>query len=369
LKTLDERMMALALTQARKGWGRTSPNPMVGAVVAKGETVIATGFHARAGGPHAEVVALERAGAEARGAALYVTLEPCHHHGRTPPCTQAILDAGIERVVIGERDPNPHVPGKGAEYLAARGLEVYLGVLEARCSALNEFFRKHITTGRPFVLLKSAAGLDGKIAAASGHSRWVTGEKTRAYVHRLRNGVDAILVGRGTAAADDPSLNTRLPGRRRGRDPIRILVDTRLNTPLSARIFDRNFGGPTIVGCGPSPNEVKVQALRGLGVEVWPLPLCQGRVSLAALTERLGQKGLTSLLIEGGSEVNAAALLIEKIVDKIIFCYAPKIIGGRTAPTLVGGPGTATVDESLRVDIVKIRRLGLDFIVEAVPRY
>jgi len=369
LKTLDEKLMALALAQARKGWGRTSPNPMVGAVVAKGEKVIAAGFHARAGGPHAEAAALQRAGAEAQGATLYVTLEPCHHYGRTPPCTQAILEAGIKRVVIAQRDPNPHVPGQGAEYLADRGLEVRLGVLEDKCSALNEFFRKHITTGRPFVLLKSAAGLDGKIAAASGHSRWVTGEKTRAYVHHLRDGVDAVLVGRGTAAADDPSLSTRLPGRRKGRDPVRVLVDTRLSLPLSARIFDRHFGGPTIVGCGPSPDKAKVRALQDLGVEVWPLPLCQGRVSLAALTERLGQKGLISLLIEGGSEVNAAALLIEKIVDKIIFCYAPKIIGGRTAPTLVGGPGAATMDESLPVDIIKIRRLGRDLVVEAVPRY
>jgi len=368
LRTPDEKMMALALTQARKGWGRTSPNPMVGAVVVKDGRVIAKGYHARAGGPHAEIAALERAGAEAKGAELYVTLEPCHHKGRTPPCTQAILAAGVKRVVIGERDPNPHVPGGGADYLASKGLEIKIGVLGPKCAALNEYFRKHITTGRPFVVLKSAATLDGKLATITGHSRWVTGEKARVFTHHLRDGVDAILVGRGTVEKDDPALNTRLPGRKKGRDPVRVVLDTRLGLPLSARVFDRGLGGPAIVGCGPEPEPARLRAMEEIGVEVWPLPLHRGRVSLTALVERLGQKGLISLLIEGGAEVNAAALLSEKIVDKMIFCYAPKIIGGRTAPTLAGGLGVERMDQGLAVEIVKIRRLGPDIVLEAVPR-
>ncbi|MBU2552093.1 MAG: bifunctional diaminohydroxyphosphoribosylaminopyrimidine deaminase/5-amino-6-(5-phosphoribosylamino)uracil reductase RibD [Proteobacteria bacterium] len=359
--------MALALAEARKGWGRTSPNPMVGAVVADGGRVVSKGFHARAGTPHAEPVALDRAGDRARGAVLYVTLEPCNHQGRTPPCTAAILASGVRRVVIGARDPNPHVRGGGAGFLAERGLDVVTGVLGRECEELNVFFNKFITTGRPYVIVKSAATLDGKLATREGHSRWVTGDKARRFVHRLRHGVDAILVGRGTVLADDPSLNTRLPGRAGGIDPLRIVLDTRLSLPVTARVFDPESGGPTLVACGPGPDGARVRALEKRGVEVLPLPLCRGRVELASLLDEMGRRRKTSLLIEGGAEINAAALVEEKIADRILFFFAPKIIGGRTAPTLVGGLGAAVMDEALRVEILKVRRLGDDWLFEARP--
>ncbi len=362
-------MMALALAEARKGWGRTSPNPMVGAVVSKKGRVISKGYHARVGGPHAEVAALDKAGGAAKNAELHVTLEPCHHFGRTPPCTKAILNAGIARVVIGHPDPNPKVKGGGADYLASKGVDVKLGVLQERASILIEFFKKHITTGLPFVILKSAATLDGKIATSTGHSRWVTGEKARRLVHHFRAGVDAIVVGRGTVEHDDPSLNTRLPSQKKSKNPVRIILDTHLKLPTTARVFDSNTGGPTIVACGPKPNRSKTIALNALGVDVWPLSLVKRRVSLADLVKRLGAENLTSLLIEGGAEVSYQALVEEKIVDKVLFFYAPKIVGGRDAPTLVGGTGVRTMDESLNLEVIKIRRLGPDILVESIPRY
>ncbi len=362
-------MMALALAEARKGWGRTSPNPMVGAVVTRGGEVIARGYHARAGGPHAEVEALRKAGELARGATIYVTLEPCNHQGKTPPCTRAILAAGIKRVVIGEMDPNPRVEGGGASFLAAKGLEVTTGVLRGDCAELIEFFRKHITTGRPFVLLKSAATLDGKIATAAGHSRWVTGEKARAYVHRLRNGVDAILVGRGTVALDDPTLNTRLPGKKTGKDPVRVVLDTNLSSEVAARVFNPELGGKTIVACGPEPAAEKARMFEERGVEVLKTRLAGKGVSLAAVLDVLGGRGITSVLIEGGAQINAAALLDERMVDKAVFFYAPKIVGGDGAPTLVGGQGVSNMADSLRMDVTRVRRMGPDLMVEAVPRY
>ena len=367
--TFDQKMMALALAEARKAWGRTSPNPMVGAVVVKNGRVVGKGYHPRAGEAHAEPRALAAAGDQARGSDLYVTLEPCRHHGRTPPCTEAILEAGISRVVIGCRDPNPNVAGGGADFLISRGLKVETGVLEERCQSLIEFFVKHVRTGRPFVILKTAATLDGKIATTSGHSRWVTGEKARAYVHHLRDGVDAILVGKGTVDQDDPALSTRLPGKKIGRDPVRIVLDTNLSLSPSARVFDQAIGGPSVVACGPGPAKTKVKALEKRGVQVWPLKLHQGRVSLAGLMDRLGREDIISVLVEGGAEINSAALLEEKVVDRVLFFYAPKIVGGRLAPTLTGGAGVQTMGEALNLDITRVRRLGPDLLVEAKPVY
>jgi len=362
-------MMALALKEAGKAWGCTSPNPMVGAVVSKENQVVSRGYHARAGESHAEVVALNKAGALARGATLYVTLEPCHHQGRTPPCTRAILEAGVKRVVIGALDPNPHVTGGGAAFLADSNVEVTTGVLGGKCRDLNEFFNKHVTTGLPFVLLKSAATLDGRLATVTGDSRWVTGEKARALVHRLRQGVDAILVGRGTVEKDDPSLNTRLPGQRRVRNPIRLILDTQLRLPLTARVFDPEIGGRTIIACGPNPSAGKARVFEKAGIEVLPLPLVMGRVSLSGLFENLGQRDMQSVLIEGGAEVNSSALVTEKIVDKIFFFFAPKLIGGAGAPALVGGPGIRRMDDAIRTDILRIRHLGQDIMIEARPIY
>ena len=361
--------MSLALTEARKGWGTTSPNPMVGAVIAKEGQVVSKGYHHRAGEPHAEVMAIAAAQGRTAGSTIYVTLEPCNHQGRTPPCTEAILKAGITRVVIGARDPNPTVAGDGASYLASKGLTVTTGVLEERCLELIEFFLKYITSSLPFVVLKSAATMDGKLATVSGHSRWITSEKARQLVHHWRNGVDAILVGRGTVQADDPSLNTRLPGRNPGRDPVRVILDTALRAPLTAKVFSPDTGGPTIVVCGPNPPARRAAALEKKGVTVWTLPWSNGRVHLDQVVKQLGSAGHTSLLIEGGAAVNYSALVEDRIVDKVLFFYAPKIVGGTLAPTLVGGPGLQTMDEALALDIVRTRRLGPDILVEAKPRY
>ena len=362
--------MARALGLARKAWGRTSPNPMVGAVVARGERVFAQGYHVRAGEAHAEALALGRAGDKARGATLYVTLEPCHHQGRTPPCTRAVLASGVKRVVIGTRDPNPRVTGGGAEFLAGQGLEVTVGVLEPACRDLNVFYNKHVLTGLPYVLLKAASTLDGRLATVTGDSRWVTGEKARAYVHYWRSGVDALLVGRGTAEMDDPRLNTRLPGRRAGmgKNPLRVVLDTRLSLPLGLKLFDPAAGGPTLVVCGPRPPVRKARALEKAGVEVLPLPLIKGRPSLARLIKILGRRNVQSLMIEGGAEVNAAALLGERLVDRLLLFLAPKMVGGPGTP-LLGGPGVKRMADALLLDILKMRRFGPDLLLEARPLY
>jgi len=362
-------MMALALAQAGKAWGRTSPNPMVGAVVARGERIISRGYHAKAGAPHGEAVALERAGVEARGATLYVTLEPCNHQGRTPPCTARVLSSGVSRVVIGALDPNPHVTGGGAAFLASKGLEVVTDVLGDKCTELNEFYNKQKTTGLPFVLLKAAATLDGKTATVGGDSKWITSEKARAYVHHLRDGVDAVLVGRGTVEKDDPTLNTRLPGRKKGKNPIRVILDTHLKLSLSHRVFNPDLGGPTVIVCAPNHPEDKAEAFAKAGVEVLPVALRRDRVSLEALCRVLGSRDVQSVLIEGGAEVNEAALLSERVVDKLIFFFAPKIIGGRSAVPLIGGSGVRLMNDCLDLEILKTRRIGPDLLVEARPLY
>ena len=312
---------------------------------------------------------MRKAGEKARGADLYVTLEPCNHQGRTPPCTRAILSSGIARVFIGQMDPNPHVAGGGADFLRSNGVRVTTGVLEEECTRLNEFFNKFITTGRPFVVLKSAATLDGKLATRTGSSRWITGEKSRALVHRLRGGVDAILVGRNTVELDDPRLDTRLPGKKSGKDPLRIVMDARLSLSVKSRMFDPELGGPSLAACGLDADPARMDVLRERGVDVCPLPLSQGKLSFKALLEELGKRGVSSLLIEGGGEINESALLRERIVDKVFFFFAPKVVGGGTAPTLVDGLGVETMDEALDLEIHEIKRLGPDLLIVAAPRY
>ncbi|MEJ2690569.1 MAG: bifunctional diaminohydroxyphosphoribosylaminopyrimidine deaminase/5-amino-6-(5-phosphoribosylamino)uracil reductase RibD [Deltaproteobacteria bacterium] len=250
----DTAFMRLAIREAKKGIGRTSPNPIVGAVVVKEGRIVGKGYHHRAGTPHAEVHALNAAGNLAAAGCLYVTLEPCNHTGRTPPCTKAILASGISKVVIGMADPNPGVAGNGANYLRQHGLAVVMGVLEDRCRQMNLPFIKHCTTGMPWVILKAALSIDGKLATSSGHSGWITGKKARAAVHRLRDRVDAIMIGSGTAAADDPFLTTRLAGRR-GRDPLRIVVDTQLQMKTTARMLRQQSSAPTWVFCANDLND------------------------------------------------------------------------------------------------------------------
>ncbi len=274
--------MALALKLAAKGIGYTSPNPMVGAVVVKDGHIVGQGYHHRYGQPHAEVEALRQAGPQARGATLYVTLEPCNHHGKTPPCTAAVLAAGICRVVIANSDPNPRVTGGGAAFLRDKGLIVDCGLLAEAGRKLNETFFKAITTGRPFVIAKAAASLDGKIATRTNDSHWITGAKARIWVHRLRHQVDAILVGVGTVVADDPQLTTRLPGGK-GKDPIRIILDSHLRLPLTAQVLTQKSTAPTWIVCTNAAPPEKMAAIQSLGAEIILTPARDNRVDLSAL--------------------------------------------------------------------------------------
>jgi diaminohydroxyphosphoribosylaminopyrimidine deaminase/5-amino-6-(5-phosphoribosylamino)uracil reductase len=350
--------MRRALALARRGRGRTSPNPMVGAVVAKAGRIIAEGYHRRAGEPHAEALALQRAGPEARGATLYVTLEPCCHHGRTPPCTDAIIASGVRRVVAAMRDPNPLVAGKGLRRLRRAGIEVEVGLLEEQARRLNEAYCHRITTGRPFVTLKLAASLDGKIATRTGSSRWITAQAARLHVHRLRAESDAVMVGIGTALADDPRLTGQLGAMRQ---PIRVVVDSRARLPTDAAML-REPGGPVIVAATLRAPRSRVAALRRAGAEVLLLRERQGRVDLRALLEALGRRGITSLLVEGGSEI-AGSLLDAHLVNKFVLFLAPILVGGARAPMIAAGRGVARLSEALRLDRLAVRRLGPDLVI------
>lgn len=353
--------MQIALELAEKGRGWTSPNPMVGAVVVKNGRIVGRGWHQKAGGPHAEVCAIADAGGQSRGATLYVTLEPCNHHGRTPPCTEAILAAGISRVVYAMADPNPEVAGGGGAYLASRGIRVQGGVLAAEAGRLNECFIKFVTTGRPFVVLKCAATLDGKIATRTGDSKWVTGPAARRHVHRLRHWMDAILVGINTVRSDDPSLTARLENEKT-RDPARIVLDTRLSIDEEARVLRQSSPAETIIATAAEANPEKAGRLGNLGARVLRLPASKKGVDLEALVEALGQMRITSLLVEGGSRVSAA-FLSAGLVDKICFFYAPKILGGDGIP-ICSGPGPRQMDEALRVADVTVKHFDGDFLVE-----
>ncbi len=362
----DRCFMGLALRLARRGAGHTSPNPMVGAVVVRKGVIVGRGFHRRVGGPHAEVEALVDAGAAARDATLYVTLEPCNHQGRTPPCTQAVLAAGIGRVVIASLDPNPRVTGGGAEFLRQQGVTVETGLLEAEARKLNEAFFKAITTGLPWVIAKVAATLDGKIATRTGDARWITGEAARAWVHRLRHQVDAILVGRGTVAADDPQLTTRLP-RGRGQDPIRIILDSTLSLPVTARVFRNDSPAPTWIACTPPAPVARREALQAGGAEVLVIPGGDHGVHLPELLRVLGGRQVQSLLVEGGAEV-FWNFFSQGLVDKAHFCFAPKLVGGGHAPGILGGEGVALMRDALSLQGLTVRRLGEDLLVSAYPQ-
>jgi diaminohydroxyphosphoribosylaminopyrimidine deaminase/5-amino-6-(5-phosphoribosylamino)uracil reductase len=353
--------MALALKLAAKGTGYTSPNPLVGAVVVKDGDIVGQGYHRRYGQAHAEVEALRQAGPQARGATLYVTLEPCNHHGKTPPCTAAVLNAGICRVVIANSDPNPRVTGGGAAFLREKGLIVDSGLLaEAGCT-LNETFFKAITTGRPFVIAKAAASLDGKIATRTNDSHWITSDKARIWVHRLRHQVDAILVGVGTVMADDPQLTTRLPSGQ-GQDPTRIVVDSHLRLPLTAQILTQTSTAPTWIACTNTAPTAKIAAIRSLGAEIILTPAHNNRVDLTALLTILGQRRINSLLVEGGAEVHGA-FFDAGLVDKFHLFLAPKFIGGRQAPGILGGLGIARLDEAPPARHLSIHRLGPDILI------
>ncbi|MCF8071858.1 MAG: bifunctional diaminohydroxyphosphoribosylaminopyrimidine deaminase/5-amino-6-(5-phosphoribosylamino)uracil reductase RibD [Desulfarculaceae bacterium] len=351
---------ALALT--RRGLGFSSPNPAVGAVVVADGRMVGQGWHAKAGTPHAEVHALAQAGEAARGATIYVTLEPCHHQGRTPPCTKAILEAGIGRVVYGASDPNPAVAGGGGEFLAGQGVEVVPNLLAEACEREHRFFLTHITKARPHVILKTAATLDGKTATATGHSRWITGPASRRFVHRLRGWVDAIMVGMGTALADDPELTCRLP---KGNNPLRVVVDSRLRLPGEARVLDPEAPPGCLVACGPEASAEDEQRLQKAGAQVLRLPAGpEGGVDLNALLSELGARGITSLLAEGGAGL-AWSLLDAGLVDEVMYFHAPKIVGGLDAPPMVAGPGARSMDQAFLASRPLVRRFGDDVMLWA----
>jgi len=362
----DSEFMSIALDLARRGEGFVAPNPMVGAVVVKEGSIIGRGFHEAVGKPHAEINALNQAGTRARGAVLYVTLEPCNHTGRTPPCTEAILRAGIRRLVVAMRDPNPRVTGGGIEYLQQHGVEVTEGVCEAAVRRLNEIFVKYMATGRPFVIAKCAATLDGRIATRTGDAKWISGEASRQFVHRLRHAVDAILVGAGTVNADDPSLTTRIAGFA-GKDPRRIVLDTRLSISESAGMLNLNSDAETILVAGPDPGKQACRRLQDAGVEILQVPLHRGRIDLDALMQRLGEKSITSVLIEGGGAVIGSALRAG-VVDKVYFFYAPKILGGDDGVPICRGTGADRIEDAIRLENLQVRRFGADVMVEGYIR-
>ncbi|MDI6709163.1 MAG: bifunctional diaminohydroxyphosphoribosylaminopyrimidine deaminase/5-amino-6-(5-phosphoribosylamino)uracil reductase RibD [Thermoanaerobacterales bacterium] len=358
---MDTEYMRMALELAARARGRTSPNPMVGAVVVHDGQIVGRGFHARAGLPHAEVEALREAGEAARGATLYVTLEPCCHHGRTGPCTEAVIASGVRRVVAGMRDPNPLVAGHGLARLREAGIEVTEGVLAEEAARLNEVFIKFITTRRPFVVVKAAVSLDGKIATHTGDARWVTSAAARSEGHRLRDTYDAILVGIGTVLADDPSLTTRLP-EGGGRDPVRVILDSRARTPVAARVLRQESAAPTVIAVTELSPPERRKALEAAGAEVW---ICGSdpQVDLDLLLARLAEREITSVLVEGGSSVNAS-FLEAGLVDKVVWFIAPKIIGGREAPGAVGGRGPARMAEAVELERVQWRPVGEDLCCE-----
>lgn len=358
--------MRMALAEAARGVGRTHPNPAVGAVVVRSGKVVGRGFHAKAGSPHAEVMALADAGASAKGAELYVTLEPCDHFGRTPPCTKAILEAGVTRVVAGTGDPNPVVAGKGLAHLRSAGVEVETGVLEAECRALIRGFSKHVTSGLPFVTLKVATTLDGKLATRTGDSKWITGPAARERVHRWRDEHDAVLVGAGTVRADDPLLTTRLDvpavPSRAPRTAVRVVIDGALGIDPGARILDAS-AGPTWVLTGEAKAE-QSRAVAARGAEVIRVG-DGGRFGLREALAVLGRRGITSVLVEGGAEIHGQ-LLESGLVDEVCVFIAP-VVAGADGKSWAGFSGAAAMGAAMRLRTTSVERLGDDVLVTLTP--
>lgn len=354
--------MRLALAEALRAQGRTSPNPIVGAVLVKHGRVVAKGHHRRAGAPHAEAEVLRVAGEKARGADLYTSLEPCDHFGRTPPCTQAILESGVRRVFYASSDPNPLVMGKGVRRLRRAGLEVHGGVLGAEADALNRPFFKYIRTGLPFVTLKVASTLDGKLATASGDSRWVTGAAARERVHRLRDRVDAIVVGAGTVDQDDPQLTTRLP-EGGGRDPLRLVVDSGGRTSPAKKLFRLGSSARTVLALSNRAPRAREAAYRDAGAEVWRFPAGARGVRLKPLLRRLATEGCNHVLVEGGAQL-FASFLRERLADELWLFLAPKLVGA-SGLSWVGELEIARMAGAQGVTLVSAEAVGSDLLIVA----
>ena len=362
---VDEHAMREAIELARQGIEGVSPNPLVGAVVVRRGRVVGRGFHRRYGGPHAEVEAIRDAGEAARGATLYVTLEPCAHHGKTPPCSDAIIAAGIKRAIYASADPNPMTHGKGPKALRAAGVEVAAGLLRREAERLNRPFFHWIRTGRPWVLLKWAMSLDGRIATPGGESKWITGKDARSAGHRLRRRVDAIIAGTETLLHDDPLLTPR-PAR--GRRPLRVILDRAGRLPLELRLLapdDRS--GPRLYVASPRVPPERLDAMSARGLETLVLPEKPDGLDLDYLLQELGERGVSQVLVEGGGEL-AGSLFARRQVDEIAAFLAPRLIGGREAPGPIGGPGSASLEEALSLDDLHVEAFGADILIQGVVR-
>ena len=340
---------------------------MVGAVIVSDGEIVGRGYHARAGADHGEIVALKEAGDRARGATLYINLEPCCHHGRTPPCADAIVEAGVKRVVAAMVDPFEKVASKGIEALRIAGIEVDVGLLQDEARTLNEVFVKYVTTGKPFVILKMAMSLDGRIAAGSGDSKWITCEEARTRVHRLRDEVDAVLVGRGTVEQDDPLLTARLPDGE-VKNPIRVILDGKARVPIDARVLSDKSEASTWVIVGESAEPDRTSAIREAGAEVIPLPDELGRIGFEAMLRELGRRGVTSVLVEGGKEVFTEALK-SRSVDKLVAFVAPLIVGGDGRFNAFGELGVHKISDGFKLRDVKVERVCDDVLIEGYVSY
>ena len=355
-------LMNRALALAQQGKGRTSPNPLVGAVIVNDGKIVGEGYHQKAGGPHAEIHALKAAGENAKGGTLYVNLEPCCHMGQTPPCTDAIIQAGIKHVYASHLDPNPKVAGKGIKQLEEAGIEVHVGLCSEAAEKLNEVFIKHVTTGFPFVILKIAMSLDGKIATSTGESQWITSPASRQRGHEIRDEVDAILVGIGTVLNDNPVLTTRLPNKQ-GKDPTRIVLDSHGRTPTSAKIFNPESDADVIIVVTPQASMGNIAQLKISGAEVIVIPAKDRQVCFKTLLDTLGSRDITSILIEGGGKVNTTALRLG-IVDKVMCFIAPKFIGGKEAPGVLDGEIIANLTDAPELKRKTITEFDCDLLIE-----
>ncbi len=355
---MEEKYMRRAIELAKGGTGFTNPNPLVGAVIVKDGQIIGEGFHEKYGSLHAERNALKNAIADVKGADIYVTLEPCCHTGKQPPCTEAIIESGIKRVIIGSRDPNPLVHGKGAKILRDNGIEVVEDFLRDECDALNDIFFHYISTKTPYVIMKIAVSADGKIATKSGHSKWVTGEMSRAHSHEIRKRVAAILVGSNTVKADNPSLTCRTEN---PSNPIRVICDSGLSIPISSNVVQTASEVPTYIAF-TAASEERQREFTNLGVKLIKTPPESGHVDLKFLMQKLGEMGIDSVLIEGGGEIHASALK-SGIVQRLMIYTAPKLIGG-DGKNAVGAIGVSVMDEAVMLKNTKITRLGDDILTE-----
>ncbi|MBN1524034.1 MAG: bifunctional diaminohydroxyphosphoribosylaminopyrimidine deaminase/5-amino-6-(5-phosphoribosylamino)uracil reductase RibD [Spirochaetales bacterium] len=357
--------MKMCFHLAKNALGYTSPNPLVGSVVVKNGIVAGKGFHAQAGADHAEIVSLKKAAGKAAGATLYVNLEPCSHHGRTPPCVDAIINAGISRVVIAIADPNPLVAGKGIQKLRAAGINVTVGILEDRARHLNEVFIKHITTRQPFIAVKAAASLDGRIATAAGHSQWITGEKSRQFGHSLRQKYDAILTGIGTVLADDPLLTVRLNSGKT-RNPVRIVLDSRAEIPVESKLVKTAKEIQTIIAVTSEALPGKIKTLTKLGCQILLANGENRKIDLEDCVQKIENIGVTSILVESGGTL-AASFMENLLFDKLYLFSAPLIIGGEKAPSFIMGKGAVNLSQAIRLHRESICHLGDDLLCEYYP--